>query len=148
MRRKHTIENKEPSPPELTREEVISYLNTLAEPASIRQIAHGMELKHRGRRYLPRIIQQLKRSGEIEEVRGGRYRLTDTKHAMTATANRIAKSTLGQEEISHKLKPARDPNLISGRLVAHRDGYGFVVPDKPIPRVEGDLFIPPNNIED
>ena len=39
------------------------------------------------------------------------------------------------------LRRAADPNLISGRMVAHRDGYGFVVPDKPIPGVEGDLFI-------
>jgi len=36
---------------------------------------------------------------------------------------------------------ARDPNLIAGRIVAHRDGYGFLVPDHPIPRVDGDLFI-------
>jgi ribonuclease R len=35
----------------------------------------------------------------------------------------------------------RDPNLVSGRIVAHRDGYAFLVPDSPMPRVEGDLFI-------
>ncbi len=32
-------------------------------------------------------------------------------------------------------------NVIEGRLVAHRDGYGFVVPSKPVPGMEGDLFI-------
>jgi ribonuclease R len=32
-------------------------------------------------------------------------------------------------------------NVIEGRLVAHRDGYGFVVPAKPIPGIAGDLFI-------
>ncbi len=148
MRRKHTIENQEPQAPEITREQVISHLNTQAQPISIRQIAHGMELKHRGRRFLPRIIQQLKRSGEIEEVRGGRYRLTGTQHAAPAAANRVAASIPAEEQDSPKSKRARDPNLISGRLVAHRDGYGFVVPDEPIPKVEGDLFIPPNNLED
>ena len=30
-----------------------------------------MELKHRGRRFLPRIIQQLKKAGDIEEIHGG-----------------------------------------------------------------------------
>jgi ribonuclease R len=154
MRRKHTIENQEPRTPEVTREQVISHLNTQAQPISIRQIAHGMELKHRGRRFLPRIIQQLKRSGEIEEVRGGRYQLTGGKHSAPAAAKRAAPSdraTLSnpaEEEASPQPKRARDPNLISGRLVAHRDGYGFVVPDEPIPKVEGDLFIPPNNLED
>ncbi|MBI2956293.1 MAG: VacB/RNase II family 3'-5' exoribonuclease [Acidobacteria bacterium] len=28
--------------------------------------------------------------------------------------------------------------------MAHRDGYGFVIPDKPIPGMEGDVFIPPS----
>lgn len=36
-------------------------------------------------------------------------------------------------------KPSR--GLISGRLIAHRDGYGFVVPDDP--RIGADVFIPP-----
>ncbi|HXJ93371.1 MAG TPA: VacB/RNase II family 3'-5' exoribonuclease [Terriglobia bacterium] len=31
--------------------------------------------------------------------------------------------------------------LVSGRLIAHRDGYGFVVPDDP--RIGADIFIPP-----
>ena len=34
------------------------------------------------------------------------------------------------------------------RLVAHRDGYGFVVLDKPMPNVAGDLFINPENLSD
>ena len=35
----------------------------------------------------------------------------------------------------------REPGSIRGRLVAHQDGYGFVVPESPIPGVAGDLFI-------
>jgi ribonuclease R len=31
--------------------------------------------------------------------------------------------------------------LIEGRLNVHRDGYAFLVPDKPIPGVEGDVYI-------
>src|SRR4029077_10543648 len=64
---------------EVTPEEVIAHLATLTQPASIRQIAHGMDLKHRGRRYLPRVVQQLKRRGELEEPPGGRYRLLGEK---------------------------------------------------------------------
>ena len=32
-----------------------------------------------------------------------------------------------------------------GRLSVHRDGYGFVVPDKPIEGLRGDIFIPPES---
>lgn len=41
---------------------------------------------------------------------------------------------------------ARD-NLVSGRLDVHRDGFGFVRPE-PLPREsEGDIFIPPNEMQ-
>ncbi|MCL6544399.1 MAG: VacB/RNase II family 3'-5' exoribonuclease [Bryobacteraceae bacterium] len=33
-------------------------------------------------------------------------------------------------------------NAIQGRLSVHRDGYGFVIPDQPVPGVEGDIFVP------
>src|SRR5579862_3945553 len=79
MRRKHTIEKKEPNPDHVTREQVVAHLATLSQFASIREIAHGLELKHHGRRYLPRIMQQLKRDGEVEESRAGRYRLLGEK---------------------------------------------------------------------
>ncbi len=147
MRRKHTIEPTSPHPAEVSREQVIAYLTTLAHPASVREIAHGLELKHRGRRFLPRIIQQLKRRGEVEEMPGGRYRLAGSKVTGPPAAGHPG---AGEPASSARTPPKRhrDPNLISGRLVAHRDGYGFVVPDSPIPRVEGDLFIGRDNISD
>jgi len=37
--------------------------------------------------------------------------------------------------------PGGRRGLVSGRLIAHRDGYGFVVPDDPA--VGADIFIPP-----
>jgi ribonuclease R len=143
MRRRHTTEVKEPREPEVSAGQVLAYLAALPHPASIRQIAHGMELKHRGRRFLPRVIQQMKRSGEIEEIHGGRYRLPEQKSAPNPAARRAARAV--ESAAASGGAPAhvraRDPNLIAGRIVAHRDGYGFLVPDHPIPRVEGDLFI-------
>src|SRR6185503_9648844 len=37
-------------------------------------------------------------------------------------------------------------NLVEGTIVIHRDGYGFVIPKEPIPGIESDIFIPPNQI--
>jgi ribonuclease R len=144
---------KEPNPNHVTEEQVIAYLSSISQPESVRQIAHGMELQHRGRRFLPRIIQYLKSRGDVEEARAGQYRLAKSKNsARVQPEPKRGRST--PEEAPKKAEPGdklstskdapkrnADPNLISGRLVAHRDGYGFVVPDKPIPRVEGDLFI-------
>src|SRR5271169_6539459 len=176
---RHSDEPREASiADDVTPELVLAHLATLAQPASIRHIAHGMGLRHRGRRYLPRVLQKLKKHGEVEETQGGRFRLAGTKHAkkeaagQAAAAKRVsAANTAAASETLEQQKPSaradgegaaaagsaphaapaatskitsgrgRDPNLVSGRIVAHRDGYGFLVPDSPMPRVEGDLFI-------
>jgi len=142
---------KEPHPSQVSEEQVISYLSSISQPESIRQIAHGMELQHHGRRFLPRIIQYLKSRGDVEEIRGGQYRLPESKQSSRAAqkakkpaAAESQKAADADSESATGTGAARrssDPNLVSGRIVAHRDGYGFLVPDKPIPRVEGDLFI-------
>src|SRR5580692_405536 len=150
---------------EVTPEMLLAHLATLSQPASIRQIAHGMELRHRGRRYLPRVLQKLKKRGEVEETHGGRFRLEGTKHARNEASGRAeaakraraadagatnVETGLGMSNVAAIHAAARsggastrgrDPNLVAGRIVAHRDGYAFLVPDSPMPRVEGDLFI-------
>jgi ribonuclease R len=141
MNRRHAHPQEEPHPGEVTREQVTRHLSTLAEPASIREIAHGMGLKHHGRRFLPRVIQQLKRRGEIEEIYGGRYRLRGAKQVARVASERPAAQAQQRVPASSLPKRASDPNLVSGRIVAHRDGYGFLVPNSPIPKVDGDLFI-------
>src|SRR5580693_3509237 len=164
---------------EVTPELVLAHLATLSQPASTRHIAHGMGLKHRGRRYLPRVLQKLKKHGEVEETQGGRFRLAGTKHAKKeaagqaaaakrlSAASAVAAATASAEQETPNANAVtdvhdagtstsraasvarsnitsgrgRDPNLVPGRIVAHRDGYAFLVPDSPMPRVEGDLFI-------
>lgn len=149
MKRRYPNRQEEPRPEEVTREQVVAHLATLSQPASIREIAHGMGLKHRGRRFLPRVIHQLKRNGEIEGIHGGRYRLAGQKQPPGATGSPAG-------AIEHPARAAaappqqrtRDPNLVSGRIVAHRDGYGFLVADEPMRNVEGDLFIGRDNLGD
>jgi ribonuclease R len=42
---------------------------------------------------------------------------------------------------SQKTQGRKASKLIEGRLNVHRDGYGFLIPDKPVPGVEGDVYI-------
>jgi ribonuclease R len=160
MPRRFGIPEKEARPEEVTRDQVLAYAATLVKPASLREIAHGMGLKHRGRRYLPRVLQKLKKAGEIEEVSGGRYRLSSDGPAPRASApsNTASNGPIGkksqphgpreQHEPSPAQKRPHDPNLIAGRIVAHRDGYGFLIPDAPIKGVDGDLFIGRDGLAD
>jgi ribonuclease R len=41
----------------------------------------------------------------------------------------------------HYIATSRSREYIAGRLSIHRDGYGFLIPDHPIPGVSGDLYI-------
>jgi ribonuclease R len=160
---RHSEEPREPTQSdEVTPELVLAYLSTLSQPSSVRHIAHGMGLKHHGRRFLPRVLSKLKKRGDVEEIHGGRFQLAGAKQARNEASGRAAAAKRSAQEarasadgktatpVGGPQSPqtdatassrGRDPNLISGRIVAHRDGYGFLVPDTPIPRVEGDLFI-------
>jgi ribonuclease R len=126
-----------------TEDDVLNYLGSASAPASVRDIASALSLRHSGRRALSVILSRLKRRRMVEEVRGGQYRLAGTK------AQPRGDRTKSDDTPGVPPKAAtRDPSLLVGRLVAHRDGYGFVVPEAPRPDLDGDLFIPPDQLGD
>jgi ribonuclease R len=43
-----------------------------------------------------------------------------------------------------KLVPRQSAPLITGRLNVHRDGYGFLIADRPVEGAGGDVFLPPD----
>ena len=145
-------------PPEITEGELLAYLAKANRPESIREMASALGLRHWGRRALPKLLGRLKRRGDVQ-VEHGRYWLTGqrsapalvpqpTKHNEAQSAGRLAPRT-PDARIPEVARPAKqDPNVIAGRLVAHRDGYGFVVPDRPVRGMEGDLFINPDSMGD
>src|ERR1700689_576004 len=151
---------EESRPPQVTPELVLAPLATLPEPASIRQIAHGRELKHHGRRFLPRVLHRLTKSGDVEETRGNRYKLPGAKETQKAATKRKGRESAAAKTAAQghsekpqpssvaASKPRQDPNLIPGRIVAHREGYAFLVPDSPIRGIDGDLFIGRDNLGD
>ena len=139
--------DKKKREPEVSERDVVAFLAKSPRAASIREMAHELRLHHRGRRELPKILSKLKRRGEVKEIYGGRYQIGDghrgkqdsKKAASKGAATGPDHAKAAQTHPAHR--PARDPNLISGRFIAHRDGYGFVVPAEPQPNIEGDIFI-------
>src|SRR5580700_5303293 len=133
---RHSDEPREPTiSDEVTPELVLAYLATLSQPSSVRHIAHGMGLKHHGRRFLPRVLQKLKKRGDVEEIHGGRFRLAGVKQARneasgrasaakraanvarsstTGEAPRQAAALQGGQAVS--VSRGKDPNLVSGRI--------------------------------
>jgi ribonuclease R len=149
--------HKKIPPPDITETEVLAYLQTLTKPATTRQIAHGLNMRHHGRRLLPRLLAKLESRGEVDELHGLRFRVTEEHRAeqkakaprsKQPSQNPPGQNVSGQHPMDALRKQGRDPNLIAGRLSAHRDGYGFVIPDQPIPKMDGDLFIPRDRMGD
>jgi ribonuclease R len=80
------------------------------KPLSFKEIAELMGLSRPEGRALKRALREMLRNGEVVRTRKGLY------------------------------GPAADMNLITGYFEAHRDGFGFVISEKP---GERDIFIPP-----
>jgi ribonuclease R len=101
-------------------------------------------LKKADTRPLFKMLSKLKKRRALEELPGGRYRLPSRKPD---------RDTPGQTpRVDHAQQIPRSAfaqiDEVKGRLVLHHDGYGFVVPDTPVPQLDGDVFIPRDAVED
>ena len=89
--------------------------------AAFKQLVREMSLRGGERQELAARLQALVRSGRLIET--GRDRYTLSEHA------------------------AAGQNLIAGRLTMHRDGYGFVIPNRgQRSTISGDIYINPQAI--
>ena len=107
----------------------------------------GLRLKKADARPLQKMLSKLKKRGTIVELPGGRYRRSGGRPSQVSAAVR-APAPLGKPQPQHPSPAIAPRDEIQGRLVLHHDGYGFVVPDVPLPYLDGDVFIPPDAIED
>jgi ribonuclease R len=104
------------------------------------EIGQGLHLPKNERKPLFKMLSKLKKRNLITEVAPGKYRLKSKKAAPDEP-----KTDRKETQVSRGGSAGKG---ISGRLVLHPDGYGFVIPDEPIPNIEGDIFIPRHATED
>jgi ribonuclease R len=128
----------------LTEADILAHLTKSRKPQSLREIAAALGLRHAARRALTKLVRKMTRRGEIQEYPNGRVSLPKEKQA---AARSLPKQGVTPPRKGWRARntasPGRPPaaSQLTGRLVAHRDGYGFVVPDAPREDLEGDLFI-------
>ncbi len=104
----------------------------------------GLHLKKTDNRPLFKMLSKLSKRGAIEELPGGRYRLPSRKSGREGPRQQQPQDAMRPRQRSG----LADHGEIKGRLVLHHDGYGFVVPDSPMPQLDGDVFIPRDGIQD
>ncbi len=86
--------------------------------ANFKQLVREMGAKGDGRTTLETALARLTARGDLVELRAGHYAVT-----------------------------ARSREFAVGRLQMHRDGYGFLIAERPIEGLSGDIFIPPEQAE-
>ncbi len=65
----------------------------------------------------------------------------------TALARLTARGDLIETRAGQYAVTARSREFVVGRLNMHRDGYGFLISDRPVEGIVGDVFIPPESAE-
>jgi len=125
----------------------LRFLQLRNEPASASEIAKGLGLKDPDTRPLFKLLAKLENRQAIEALPGGRYGLPGRKPDPVPDSRERAKNPPAQKRSDSSIGSVSRDEL-AGRLILHPDGYGFVVLDTPLPRLDGDVYIPRNAIED
>src|SRR5918994_3799641 len=85
-------------------------------PSTPRELLQRLKIPHEQRATFKRLLGQLVSAGHLVQTRGNRYGLPDRM------------------------------NLVVGRITTNPRGFGFVVPDRPLEEVAGDIFVAGSNL--
>ncbi|MGA2073206.1 MAG: VacB/RNase II family 3'-5' exoribonuclease, partial [Terriglobia bacterium] len=112
----------------------------------LRELVLELELRSSQARELKSVLKDLARSKKLVYLKKNHYALVH-KGRYAASEDGVRRISSGREE-PRTSKPAvrATQNVVSGRLIGHRVGYGFVVPDSPLAGTDLDIFIPPDGM--
>src|SRR5438552_10032289 len=113
MRAKNSHRRSRRKPePSVSKDELVGYIQKSAD--------RGMTLQH--------ILE------EFDATPAARRQIRDILNNLVKEG-RLAKHRGNRYEVAQR-------NLIDGRIVIHRDGYGFVIPKEPVANLDTDIYIP------
>jgi ribonuclease R len=117
----------------------------------LRELVLELGLRSSQARELKSVLKDLARSKKLVYLKKNHYALVyKGRHAATDTDGRSIPAVHIEPRTSkpevRATHAAKSPNVVSGRLIGHRDGYGFVVPDSPLAGTDLDIFIPPDGM--
>jgi ribonuclease R len=101
----------------LNHEELLSQIREkIDHPSTPRELLQRLKIPREHRPTFKRLLADLVARGDLIETRGNRFGLPDRM------------------------------NLVVGRITTHARGFGFVVPDRPLEEVDGDVYIAGSNL--
>jgi ribonuclease R len=108
----------------------------------LRELVVELGLRSSQARELKHALKDLSRSRKIVYLKKSHFALA-RKDRSGAAAARVRVLAAASAVAKQRALP---PNVVSGRLIGHRDGYGFVVPDTPLAATDLDIHIPANGM--
>jgi len=93
-----------------------AFRDRIDHPATARELVQKLKIPREQRATLKRLLKGLVDAGHLVQTRGNRFGLPDLM------------------------------NLVVGRVSTHPRGFGFVIPDRPVDGVSGDIFIAGANL--
>ena len=104
----------------------------------LRELVVGLGLRSSEARELKQALKGLARAHRIVYLKKNHYALVHKdRHAAAVTVPRGSRS---------EPRPPVGPSVVRGRLIGHRDGFGFVVPEAPLAETDLDVFVPPDGM--
>ncbi len=71
----------------------------------------------------------------------------DDRHVLDAAIDRLAaRGEIAELNAGLYIATAGSREFVSGRVSVHRDGFGFLIPDRPIPGINGDIYLSRDSI--
>ncbi len=103
----------------------------------LRELVGELGLRSSQARELKNVLKGLARSKKIAYLKKNHFALNQREPRSSLTGP-------GSRAPGPASSRSRSANVVNGRLISHRDGYGFVVPDAPVKGTQQDIFIPPD----
>jgi ribonuclease R len=108
----------------------------------LRELVVELGLRSSQARELKDALKDLSRHRKIVYLKKNHFALPS--HGQQESAVGLARAPQGGER-GRTVGPEKR-STVTGRLIGHRDGYGFVVPDQPLEGTDQDVFIPPGGM--
>ena len=119
-----------------------------AKTFRLRQLMAELGLRSSQARDLKGALQRLAGARKIVHLKQNQFVLAKQfpSKDMVTSGSRSGKPNQYSRELPGGTMGKRGANVITGRLIGHRDGYGFVVPDAGGKSTAQDIFIPPGEM--
>jgi len=113
----------------------------------LRELVVALGLRSSQARDLKHALKDLTRHRKIAYLKKNHFALVShARHDSSVAGAAVPRAARAVNRQRERSAEPGTHGTVSGRLIGHRDGYGFVVPDQPVAGSDQDIFVPPSGM--